>query len=61
MIPQVPRRLAPGPTAAAVALTVRASPQGPWQAAQGPTAATTLTVRAPPPINIDIIEPPKYQ
>ena len=47
MPPQAPRRAAPGPTAAAVALTVRA-PQAPRRAAPGPTAAAVaLTVRAP--------------
>ena len=46
MPPQAPRT-APGPTAAAVALTVRA-PQAPRRAAPGPTAAAVaLTVRAP--------------
>ena len=38
MPPQAPRRAAPGPTAAAVALTVR-EPQDPRRAAPGPTAA----------------------
>ena len=46
MPPQAPRRAAPGPTAAVVALTVRA-PQAPRRAAPGPTAAAVaLTVRA---------------
>ena len=46
MPPQAPRRAAPGPTAAAVALTVRA-PQAPRRAVPGPTAAAVaLTVKA---------------